>query len=221
MASADITKDVTRWGSYATDPLRNFRFYVEFLPASNGGTYFNSQTTAATTGFSGGFTSVSGLTINTSSIAYREGGYNTTVHQIPGMTTFNPIVLSRGMVYGQDQAITWMRALFSATSGGGLSIGSGKDFRLDLNIYVNDHPASASAPTPGGTGSNTPRVMFRVHNAWISSLTYNDLNGTDNNILFEGMSLVHEGLSVFYTDENGDPVTGQTAVAVPTSVTLS
>jgi phage tail-like protein len=208
------TNDVSRWGSVATDPLRNFRFQVEFLPPSNGGTYFNPASTAATTGFSGGFTSVSGLTINTQAIAYREGGYNTTVHQIPGMTTFNPIVLSRGMVYGQDQAITWMRALFAAAAGDGIALGS-SDFRLDLNIYVNDHPSTTSAPNSasGAAGSNTPRVLFRVHNAWISTLSYNDLNGTDNNILFEGITLVHEGLSVEFVDDSGAPYTGKSGVA--------
>ena len=147
-----------------------------------------------------------GLTINTQSIAYREGGYNTTVHQIPGMTTFTPIVLNRGMVYGQDQAITWMRGLFSAASGNGLAVGSGADFRLDLKIWVNDHPATGTALA--GVNGGKPRVVFQAYNAWISSLAYTDLNATDNNILFEQITLVHEGLSVFFASQtDGSAIT--------------
>jgi len=211
---ANLLNDVSRWGSYQTDPLRNFRFQVDFLNPSSGNTYFNPATISGSTGFSGGFTSVSGLSINTQPIQYREGGYNTTMHNIPGMTSFQPIVLSRGVVYGQDQAITWMRALFAASSGDGVEIGAGKnDYRLDLNIWVNDHPSTTSAPVAGTTGSNTPRMLFRVHNAWITSLNYSDLSGNDNNILFEGISLVHEGLSVEFVNSDGTPYTGSTGIA--------
>ena len=184
-----------RWGSRQHDPLRNFKFFVEFEAASNAGTMFNTDIK----GFTGGFTQVQGLTINTQAIAYREGGFNTTVHQLPGQTSFQPLVLNRGMVYGQDQAILWMRGLFDASGATGLSM-TGKDFRLNVKIYVNDHPSSQGASGVNGSAS---RVMFTAHNAWISSLAYTDLNGTDNNVLFEQMTLVHEGLSVTFTDADG------------------
>ena len=192
MADVNVSQ---RWGTHATDPLRNFKFYVEFTASSNGGTPFNERLKQ----FSGGFSQVQGLNINTQSIAYREGGYNTTVHQIPGMTTFSPIVLNRGMVYGQDQAITWMRGLFAAATGQGLSVGS-NDFRCDMKIYINDHPVTSTKNTDAGISS--PQVVFQVHNAWLSNLSYTDLNATDNNILFEQMTFVHEGLSVFFTDQS-------------------
>ncbi|WP_461098498.1 phage tail protein, partial [Staphylococcus aureus] len=51
----------------------------------------------------GGFTSITGLAINTQSIPYREGGYNTTIHQIPGMTTFSPVTFQRGTITGNTQ----------------------------------------------------------------------------------------------------------------------
>jgi len=184
------------WSARATDPLRNFKYFVEFSPSLNGGTVFTTGSSALTS-FSGGFTSVTGLTINTQAIAYREGGYNTTVHQIPGTTSFQPLVLNRGMIYGQDQAINWMRGLFSAAAGSGISV-AGADFRLDVKIYVLDHPSTTTNST--GPGGQTSRVVFTAHNAWITSLNYTDLNGTDNNILFEQITLVHEGLDVFFTD---------------------
>ena len=188
---------INRFSSVATDPLRSFRFYVEFLAPQQG-----SKVSDNITGFSGGFTQVSGLGINTQSIAYREGGYNTTIHQIPGMTTFNPISLNRGVIYKNAQAIDWMKHLFAAAAGDGIALGD-NDFRCDLKIYVMDHPAAsnATASTTGAGGSNTPKMGFHVHNAWISTLNYSDLDAGGNNLMVETIGLVHEGLSVFFTDE--------------------
>jgi phage tail-like protein len=147
-------------------------------------------------GFIGGFVSVGGLNITTQAIQYREGGYNTTVHQIPGMTTFTPITLQRGVLYGNDQAITWMRGLFAAVAGDGITSGavSNKGYRVNAKIWVMDHPNS--------NDKNTPRMGFDVKNAWITQLSYTDLNANDGAILFESINLVHEGLSVFFTNND-------------------
>ena len=179
---------INRFSTTATDPLRSFRFYAEFTAV--GGTAFSDR---ITTGWTGGFSNISGLNITTQAIQYREGGYNTTVHQVPGMTTFSPITFQRGALSGNDQAITWMRGLFAASSGDGIAV-SGKSFRVNINIYVMDHP-NASA-----TDENTPKMGFKIHNAWITGLNYTDLNANDGALLFESMQLVHEGLSVFFTD---------------------
>lgn len=198
---------INRFSTLATDPLRSFRFRVEFSAASDGVFQDKLQTKAGisaststmSTGFIGGFTSISGLNITTQAIQYREGGYNTTVHQVPGMTTFTPITMQRGVLYGNDQALTWMRGLFAAASGDGLSAGiaNGKGFRVNIKIYVMDHPNTAA--------NNTPRMGFDVRNAWITQLNYTDLNANDGAILFESMNLVHEGLSVFFTDGSYNP----------------
>jgi phage tail-like protein len=211
MANQTADSFITRFSTLATDPLRSFRFIVEFTdPAQNGETVFSpkitstadarTSTTAMSSGFVGGFVSVGGLNITTQAIQYREGGYNTTVHQIPGMTTFTPITLQRGVLYGNDQAITWMRGLFAAVSGDGITSGalSNKGYRVNAKIWVMDHPNTAVG--------NTPRMGFDIKNAWITQLSYTDLNANDGAILFESINLVHEGLSVFFTDSNYAPV---------------
>jgi phage tail-like protein len=198
---------INRFSTVATDPLRSFRFYAEFTPTKDGVFSPNIKTGSSnnynaadgsSTGFIGGFTNISGLSINTQPIQYREGGYNTTVHQIPGMTTFNPVSFQRGVLYGNDQAITWMRGLFAVSSGEGIALGT-KGFRCDVDIYVLSHP--------NATDKNISRMGFRLRNAWISTLNYSDLNSGDNQILFESMQLVHEGLSVFFTDNNFRAIT--------------
>ena len=179
-----------------TDPLRNFRFLVTFQPHGD-----FAQNSIGLTQATIGFTSVSGLSVATDSIPYREGGYNTTVHQVPGMTTFTPITMQRGVLAGNDQAITWMRGLFAAASGEGIAVkggaaGAAESFRVNIKVFVADHPNS------GPTEAQKYKMGFKIHNAWITALNYTDLNAADGAILFESMTLVHEGLSVFFT-ENG------------------
>jgi len=220
--------------SLATDPLRSFRFNATFTAASTGDGVFDSRilsnggtavpTTGVSTGWVGGFTNISGLTINTQAIQYREGGYNTTIHQIPGMTTFSPLSFTRGVLYGNDQAMTWMRGLFAAAAGSGLNpstksgtaavtptstggFGGQGGFRVDILITVNEHPGTDVV-------NDAPQMAFKVHNAWISNLSYTDLDATNGAILFESMQLVHEGISVFFTNSSGYPTEAPTAAGL-------
>jgi len=210
MASSTLS---TYNSSLATDPLRGFRFTASFTPTA-GAAAFDTRITDTTnpgtvptagvsTGWVGGFTNISGLQINTQNIQYREGGYNTTVHQIPGMTTFTPVTFTRGVLFGNDQAITWMRGLFAAAAGAGLN-GAGntnRNFRCDIVLQVNDHPNTNASV-------DAPKMAFKIHNAWITGLSYTDLDATNGAILFETMQLVHEGLSVFFTNSKGAPADG-------------
>jgi phage tail-like protein len=186
---------INRFSTLATDPLRSFRFFAKFEVAKDG-KVFDTKITS----WSGGFSSISGLSINTQAIQYREGGYNTTVHQVPGMTTFTPITMQRGVLAGNDQAITWMRGLFAAASGEGIAVkggaaGAAESFRVNIKVFVADHPNS------GPTEVQNYKMGFKIHNAWITALNYTDLNAADGAILFESMTLVHEGLSVFFTKD--------------------
>jgi len=181
--------NISRFSSIVTDPLRNFKFFAEFTPANTD--VFDGDIAPSV---AAGFTSITGLGINTQSIPYREGGYNTTIHQIPGMTTFTPITFQHGTLNSNYQGIKWMRGLFAAAAGEGISITPGSnDFRVNVKIYILDHPA-----TVDGDLHQIAKMRFDVHNAWITTLQYSDLNAGDQNILFEQMTLVHEGLSVGY-----------------------
>src|SRR4028118_20508 len=104
---ADYATIASNFSHIGSDPIRNFKFLVSigkyvFDPAGNK-THMNLL----------GFTSVSGLSMTTESIPYRQGGYNTTVHQIPGQTTFSPVTLQRGVMVGSKQSWDWRRQLFS------------------------------------------------------------------------------------------------------------
>ena len=195
----------------ATDPLRSFRFRATFSAAADA-VFDDRIKTGTTGGWTGGFTNISGLQTNVQSIQYREGGYNTTVHQMPGMTTFTPVTFTRGVIVGNDQAITWMRGLFSAASNLGLNNPSvtNKGFRLNINIYVNQHPTTDDL----STSNDADQMVFRLHNAWITGLSYTDLDATNGAILFETMQVVHEGISVGFTSADGSLVNGYGASPV-------
>jgi phage tail-like protein len=186
----------------ATDPIRNFRFLVTFKPldpSGQGASWLPKQPKITL-----GFTSISGLSVTTDSIPYREGGYNTTVHQIPGQTTFAPITLQRGVVLGTQQNWDWMRKLFATVQGGSTGT-QAQNFRADLEIQVLSHPIAGSGAGVEGSLSSDDHVAmrFQVYNCWPTSVAYSDLNAGDNAILVEQMTLVHEGFDVKWAqDEN-------------------
>ena len=177
-----------------TDPLRNFRFLVTFKPIPTASTATTNLAAATTFGF----TSISGMAVTTDSIPYREGGYNTTVHQIPGQTTFAPITLQRGVILGTNQNWEWMRNLFATVQGGGTTRGKNENFRCDLEIKVLSHPIPSAGETPQNSPSTTDHVAMRmeVYNCWPTAVAYSDLNAGDNALLVEQMTLVHEGFNI-------------------------
>ena len=180
--------------SLITDPLRNFRFLVTFkaLPTAS------DATKAVQDAVTFGFTSVSGMAVTTDSIPYREGGYNTTVHQIPGQTTFAPITLQRGVILGSNQNYEWMRNLFATVQGGGSTRSRTQNFRCDLEIAVLSHPIPSAGETPENAPAATDHdaMRFNVYNCWPTAVAYSDLNAGDNALFVEQMTLVHEGFNV-------------------------
>jgi len=179
-----------------TDPLRNFKFVVNInhKPSNTRGILSQGL----------GFMSVSGLAATTEAIPYREGGMNTTVHQLPGQTSFSPVTLQRGVTLGGNSAgpWNWFRQLFDVVGGAGtgpVNRPSGNDFRCAVDINVLEHPVTHYAIPEESAGPSVP-VKLRVilHNAWITGISFSDLNAGDNAVMVEQMSLVHEGFQVLY-----------------------
>lgn len=181
-----------------TDPIRNFKFVVEFYQQTNDGKWGASFGKM-------GFVSLSGLSVATESIAYREGGYNTNFHQIPGQSSFTPITLSKGVMLGNDAHARWMRRLFSVLTPNATS-GVGADFRCDLDIAVLSHPNPAALTGSNGNPSEGPytdhaSLRFRVNNAWITSLSYSNLDAGASTLMVEEITLVHEGFDVTFAKD--------------------
>jgi phage tail-like protein len=182
----------------ATDQFRNFRFLVSFDPVGTVDTGWGDKFGKM------GFVSVSGLTVSTESIAYREGGFNTNFHQLPGQSSFTPITLSKGITFGQKEHALWMKRLFAISTGTAQS-GVGAEFRCDIDIQVLSHP-NPKALTGSDDASNGSQydtdlhtsMRFKVYNAWITNIGYSNLDAGGNTLMVEEMTLVHEGFDVSF-----------------------
>ena len=177
----------------ATDPLRNFKFLVDITPNPNG---FKTGTLSL------GFMSASGLNVNVSVIAYREGGMNTTTQKLPGQADFSPIVLTRGVAVGHAEDIRWLKQLFQVIQGSSGGSTAGKDFRQTIDVRVLAHPI---------TGPTAPvSAWFKVFNAWPTAVAFSDLDAGTNQLLISQMTLAHEGwdysLAGTMTTDAKDPV---------------
>ncbi len=139
---------------------------------------------------------MSGLSVTTDSIPYREGGYNTTVHQIPGQTTFTPITLQRGVILGTNQNWEWMRNMFATVAAGGSTRSIAQNFRCNLEVQVLSHPIPSAGEEDNSSATDHVAMRFEVYNAWPTSVAYSDLNAGDNALFVEQMTLVHEGFDV-------------------------
>lgn len=203
-------------GTLKSDPVRNFRFLASFTPLGSSG---DGKWNPNVPGLRVGFTSISGLNISTESIPYREGQYNTTVHQIPGQTTFSPITFQRGVVLGTRQHWDWMRMLFRVNDPTGTRIDPNNSFRADIEVQVLVHPVAYS---DGGTsfgsevtnnglaaaGADLTAMRFKIYNAWPTSVAYSDLNAGDNALLVEQLTVVHEGFDLNWASTTDTGITG-------------
>jgi phage tail-like protein len=170
------------------DPVRNFKFQVQLFHSN---AQFSSEVGRM------GFTSVDGLTMSTEMIPYREGGWNTNPHKLPGMSDFAPVTLSSGVFYQKPGLWNLSKAMFSAQWGSG-TLTMNEEFRFDMIIRVLDHPVTRDAPS-GVQGRPDGAVLaFAIYNAWIANCAFSGLNAMDNAVLVHNMTMHHEGLDVFW-----------------------
>ena len=202
-----------------TDPIRSFKFEVQFIVPTT--TDLNSPSTTATIapgapGTTGnslakfavglenlGFAAMSGLAVTNEVIQYREGGMNTHPHKMVGQTDFAPISFQRGVIEKQDQLWKWQRFIHNWQAGAPGSAG-GSDYRCDVVVWVYDHPHSNASYTDNiGNGTEQggkKKLGIKIFNAWPASFTMSGLNASGSEIMVHELSLVHEGFMLAWTD---------------------
>ena len=135
------------------DPYGNFNFLVEI----------DGITRAA-------FHEVSGFDSTIDVIEHREGGENTTVRKLPGMTKHSNIVLKWGLADDTD-LYNWHRDAVN-----------GKVQRRNGSIVLLDRQGQE-------------RMRWNFVNAWPSKWDGPDFNAEGNDIAIETLELAHEGVS--------------------------
>ena len=172
-----------------SDPVRNFKFQVQlFHPDQEG---FNKPFAEI------GFMNVEGLAMTTEMVAYREGGWNTNPHKLPGQTDFAPLSMSSGVFYDKPGMWNLAKQMFSVQWGQG-TLEMGEEFRFDMAVRVLDHPVTQGAAS-GTNGSPVGAVMaFAFYNCWAGTIAFNGLSAMDNSILVHQMTVHHEGFDVYF-----------------------
>ena len=173
------------------DPMRNFKFSVQIdVPGMPNAVKM-------------GFTNVNGINMTTEVIPYREGGWNTNYHKLPGQTDFGPLTLVQGVVYTRPDMWNLAKNMFAVQWGQGnlaASVGGvqGTNFRFFTTIRVLDHPVTAGAASGTGGSFDGARLAFRFWNCWVGSVAFNDLDAAGNSVLISQMTLNHEGFDVYW-----------------------
>lgn len=135
------------------DPLLGFNFLVEI----------DGITQAS-------FQECSGLDSQTASVDYREGGDPNHVRKLPGLNSFTPISLKRGIT-DSDELWKWR-----------LTAVDGKAERRNGSVVLLDE-------------KGTERVRWNFSNAWASKWTGPALSSTGNAVAIETLEITHEELT--------------------------
>ena len=198
-----------------TDPLRNFKFTVRFVPIDN---HANSALTTILAGIGDlGFAQMGGLSVQNELIAYREGGMNTHPHKMVGQSDFPPISFARGAFAEQAQLYNWQRFMHawvdSGTSGfDGGSQGDLTNYRCNVIVKVYDHPFTGGANSTKyqfdssqseGNKNVKPgnvKLAFKLFNCWPGAYGLSDLNAGDNGIMIQQLNIHHEGFVVAWKE---------------------
>lgn len=185
--------------SLASDPIRNFRFIARF-------TALSSDAAAPQFDNKIGFMSIQGLNMQTEAIPYREGGYNTVVHYLPGQQTFSPVTFQRGVTLGSRSNWDWFRKLFDPGTAASSELTA--NFRCKITVDVLGHPQPATQNYQGETPGPQSFLRFTMLNAWPTNISYSDLNAADNAVVVEQLTVVHEGLNVVWSGGVANESTG-------------
>jgi len=142
------------------DPYKNYRFRVKF-----------GNTPVA------GVNNVSALSRSTESISFRSGQDDPTSYATPGLTSFEPVTLSKGITQSTEFH-QWGRRINPA---GGYTDSDADPLRKDLVIELCDDQGE-------------PVQKYRLLNCWISEYQpFPDLNAGENEIAIQTLTLQHEG----------------------------
>jgi phage tail-like protein len=136
-----------------SDPFHGFNFLVEI----DGFARF-------------AFRECSGLDSSQAPVDYREGDEPLRVRKLPGLNTYSPISLKRGITLDPDMW-DWRR-----------KASEGKVERRNVSIVLMDDTQKEAA-------------RWNLSDAWPSKWTGPSFNATSNEVAIESLELVHEGVA--------------------------
>jgi phage tail-like protein len=144
------------------DPYKNFKFRVKW-----DGRYI------------AGISRVSVLKRTTQVIEHREGGDPSSARKSPGMTTYEPITLERGLSHDVDFE-KWANKVWSFGASAGEEV-SLKDFRKDIIIELHNEAGQLV-------------IAYKVYRCWVSEFqALPDLDADAGAVAIQRITLQNEG----------------------------
>lgn len=151
------------------DPLQGLKFRV----------YIAGVTDAL------GFSKITGMEGEITSVVYREGTNTTTDRKLPGRVQYPILTFEKGLdpsgfMHEWFKQIVDLEKQNNATSKTGIAING--DFRKKITIELFSRD--------GGI----PRISWEVQSAWISKLSIGDIDAQSDDVIIETAEITHEGL---------------------------
>ena len=131
------------------DPLNNYNFKVEIDGIQVGG-----------------FSEASGLESTVEVVEYREGGFNHSLHKLPGKTTYSDIVLKRGTTGGDNTLYEWHRDVVNGKverKNGSIVVCDRAGAEVLRYNFVNGWPMKWNPADFNATGKEVAVEEFQLH----------------------------------------------------------
>ena len=163
------------------DPIRNFKFQVNFPSALRAG---SSRA---------GYSAVRGLSETTEVVDYREGTDPGHTRKLFGQTTYDNVTLEQGITLDAE-LVLWRQLIKKSTSGGkltaeGLGTASASPTRIRRDVLI----------TLGDYHAETSRSPWRweLQDAWPTKHDTGEMTGDGNDVLLWTTELAHEGIEYY------------------------
>ena len=144
------------------DPYKDFKFRIKW-----DGRYI------------AGISKVSALSRTTEVIEHREGGDPSSTRKSPGLTSYAPIILERGLTHDKEFEL-WANKVWNYGSSIGSEV-SLKDFRKDIIIEVCNEAGQVA-------------LSYKVFRCWVSEYqALPELDSSSNEVAIEKIKIENEG----------------------------
>ncbi len=128
--------------------------------------------------YNGGFLGANGLGGELVTYEYREGGENTTPHQLPDYMKWKDLTLTKGNVINDSDMWHWFRTFFQLE--GSMILKPAFHRNIQIVAFGND-----------GT---TPIITFKVYKAFIKALDVGSFDSTTSTYLVNTFTIGHHGV---------------------------
>jgi len=148
------------------------------------------------------FKSCSGLKVEQAVVEVEEGGFNSTVHKLPGRTKYSNIVLKMGFC-GADTPLYALKKRYQNDSPANMSTSANKGWQTNSPGKKGRFSGTITQKGPNGA-----IAKWQFRGAWICKWEGPDLDASKNEVSIESIEIAHEGLYMLPPESGSSGGTG-------------